>query len=244
MNRTTRAWLRDAAALCAAASLLCAPLSGALAQPLPRIKAKVLSFDGKVLRLDPLPAAGKAPPAPQGMPAAGKPFDVSVRGETRYVVAAPAALSDIHPGGYAGASVTDAKGHLTADEVFIYPPGLAGTGEGRFTEGGRTMVNGTVTKAGTTGFTLSYRGAAESSGVCVGRASPPAIASPLSCTGTAAIDVPGGTPVLALSMGAASAIAPGAVVTVSMARDPKGGYVTPGLVIQKAGNVENPPPSP
>jgi hypothetical protein len=29
-----------------------------------------------------------------------------------------------------------------------------------------------------------------------------------------------------------------------MARDPKGGYVTPGLVIQKAGNVENPPPSP
>jgi len=248
VNRIVRAWIGGAAALCAAAPLFSAPLSCelvscAFAQPVPRIKAKVLGFDGKVLRLDPLPG-NPAGNAPAGLPASGQPINVSVLPQTRYAIAVPATLSDLKQGGYAGAAASDNNGRLTAQEVFLYPPGLAGTGEGRFTEGDRTMVNGTVTQASTSGFTLSYRGAAESGGVCTGRASPPVIASPLSCTGTAAIAVPEGTPVMALSMGNAGNVSPGVMATVSLARDPQGEYVTPGLVIQKAENVEKPAPAP
>lgn len=233
-----RAIVGGAAVLCAVAPLFCA-----LAQPVPRIKARVVSFDGRQLRLDPISdssAGGAAGPA--SIP--GGPFTVSVLPQTRYAVTAPAKLSDVKEGDYAGAAVAESGGRLTAQEVFVYPPGLAGTGEGRFSEGGRTMVNGKVTKISSSGFSLGYRGAAESGGICMGRAGPPAIASALSCNGAADIDVPKGAPVMALSMGNADLLSPGAVVTVSLARDPQGGYVTPGLVIQKPANVENPAPSP
>ena len=59
-----------------------------------------------------------------------------------------------------------------------------------------------------------------------------AAASPLACTGTAEVTVPDGASLMALSLGNAGMIAPGAVVTVSLARDPQGDYVTPGVVIQ------------
>jgi hypothetical protein len=249
LNGRLHAIIGGAAALCAAASLFCSSLA-AMAQPVPRIKARVMSFDGKALRLDPLSSAGgaggDAPPRLRMTPAPSSdgPFTVQVRADTRYAVTVPALLSDIKPGDYAGAAVREASGKLTAQEVFLYPPGLAGTGEGRFSEGERTMINGKVTAASASAITLAYRGAAQSAGVCMGRAGPSAIASPLSCTGTAAIAVPGGVPVMALSMGNAGMLAPGAMVTVSLARDPQGNYVTPGVVIQGAVNVENPPPSP
>jgi len=106
VNRIVRAWIGGAAVLCAAAPLFSAPLSCelvscAFAQPVPRIKAKVLGFDGKVLRLDPLPG-NPAGNAPAGLPASGQPINVSVLPQTRYAIAVPATLSDLKQGGYAG----------------------------------------------------------------------------------------------------------------------------------------------
>jgi hypothetical protein len=229
-----RVFTGHAAAFCAAALLLCASPPGAVAQPVPRIKAEIVGFDGHTLTLKPLrPSSGPAP-------AADGSLSVTVLPGTRYAVTAPALLADIQPGDYAGAAVTDSKGRLTAQEVFLYPPDLAGTGEGRFVDGGRLMINGKVTGVSASQLVLGYRGAAQNGKVCEGRASPPAIAGPLACNGAAKIGVPRGTPVMALSLGDVKMLSPGAVVTLAMARNAQGDYVTPGVVIQGAAVVENP----
>lgn len=232
-----------------------------MAQPVPRIKARVTAFDGHVLTVQPLPSSpgqtsssgktsssDKSPARPElrltPAPATDGPLSVTVLAGTRYAVTVPALLSDIKPGDYAGAAAVDNKGRLTAQEVFLYPPSLTGTGEGRFVDDGRLMVNGKVTAVGAAQLTLGYRGAAQNGEVCEGRAGPPAIASALACTGTAKIGVPGGVPVVALSLGNAGMLAPGAVITLSLARDAQGGYVTPGVVIQGGAPVENPAPPP
>jgi hypothetical protein len=140
LNRTLHAIIGGAAAFCAAASPFCGSLP-AVAQPVPRIKARVIGFDGKALRLDPLSSASatgdNSPPRLRMTPAPAPdgPFTVQVLSGTRYAVTVPALLSDIKEGDYAGAAVREANGKLTAQEVFLYPPGLAGTGEGRFSEG-------------------------------------------------------------------------------------------------------------
>jgi len=239
VNRAVRVFTGRAAVLCAAALLLCAPLSGAVAQPVPRIKAKIVGFDGHTLTLQPLPSSSGSAAA-----AADGPLTVTVLPDTRYAVTAPAPLSDIKAGDYAGAAVTDNKGRLVAQEVFLYPPSLTGTGEGRFVDAGRLMINGKVTGVSTSQLTLSYRGAAQNGQVCQGRAGPPAIASALACSGTAKISVPRDASVMALSLGNVEMLSPGAVVTLSMARDAQGSYVTPGVVIQGAAAVEKPAPSP
>ena len=246
MNSVRRISIASAAALCAAALLLCAP--PALAQPVPRIKARVIAFDGSQMRLQPLPVssgadAQTAPPKLRmnAAPATDGPVTVRVLPATRYAVTVPVVLSDFKPGDYAGAAVTQGDRGLRAQELFLYPPSLAGTGEGRFSDGGRLMINGKVTKVSASALSLSYRGAAQDGPVCEGRAGPPAIASPLACTGTAEVTVPDGASLMALSLGNAGMIAPGAVVTVSLARDAQGDYVTPGVVIQGAATV--PPPA-
>lgn len=202
----------------------------------PRIKAKVLAFDGQVMRVEPLS---------KPLPSMGNgPIDVSVLPTTRYVVTVPALLSDFKLDDYAGAVVTVRGDRLVAGEVFLYPPRLAGTGEGRFADDGRLMVNGTIARIATDRFTLQYRGSVQNGSVCEGRAAPPALAGVLACAGTATIRVPDTAKVMAISPGRAEMIVPGRVVTLSMARNADGAYVTPGVVIEGGPVVENPPPSP
>ena len=207
------------------------------AQPVPRIKARVIAVDGDHLKLQPLPVSEDGASAPPRLrltpaPATDGPLNVTLLPATRYMVTVPALLTDFKPGDYAGAAVTDYGKRLRAREIFLYPPELAGTGEGRFQENGRLMINGKVTAVAASTLSLTYRGAAQNGDVCLGRAPPSALAGPLSCEGAATLSVPADVAIMALSVGNAGMIAPGAIVTVAVARNEKGDYVTPGVVIQ------------
>jgi hypothetical protein len=151
--------------------------------------------------------------------------------------------------------VTETKnGGLRAQEVYLYAPALRGSGEGRFTEGDRLIVNGSVSavlpvdgkKSGS--LSLHYRGAALSGlgrgrTLCEGRALPPAYASALACEGDAVLEVPPGTQVSALTVGDKSLLVVGSTMTVAMT---KAGdkNVTPGIVVERPAPVEKPQSAP
>ena len=231
-----------------AAAVAAAQCFTASAQPIVRVKAKLTAFDGQVMTLEPLPAAAKG----------NAPFTVSVQPATRYVGSDRIFLADLKPGDYAGAAVTEGRGGtLRAKDVYRYADALRGTGEGRFPEGDRLIVNGTVSMVqpsspqdrqdGT--LTVHYRGAVltglgRGRTVCEGRASPPAYASPLSCAADAVIQVLPGTPVSALTVGDKSLLVPGSLVTVAMTKAADAGNVAAGVVVEKTvekpGTVEKP----
>jgi hypothetical protein len=202
------------------------------AEPVVRMKARLAAFDGQVMNLE----------------TKGGALAVSVLPQTRYVRSDQAAFNTLKPGDYAGAAVSEQNGRLRAQDVYAYAPALRGTGEGRFPEAGRLIINGTVSAASTdakqTGtLTLHYRGAMLNGlgggrTLCEGRASPPAYASALACEADASIEVPPGTAVSALTMGDKSLLVPGRMVTVAMTKDDNGKNITPGVI------VEVPPPVP
>ncbi len=185
------------------------------------------------------------------------PLTVSVLPDTKYVLSQKSAFGNLKVGDYAGAAVVENRnGSLRAQDVYIYAETLRGTGEGRFGDSGRLMVNGVVsqvtpaseqdTTRGT--FALHYRGATlTGSGkraVCEGRAVPPQFASALACSGDAVIEVPSGTPVSALTMGDKSLLTPGATVSVSLVSRGDGSQVTPGVIIEPPVTVEKPQSNP
>ena len=113
----------------------CFAVMEAGAQPVVRVKARLTAFDGQVMTLEPLPSKDQA---------AAEPFTVSVLPDTRYVGSDRTSFAAIKPGDYAGAAVTEGRGGaLRAQEVYLYAEALRGTGEGRFPEGERLIVNGT-----------------------------------------------------------------------------------------------------
>jgi hypothetical protein len=223
---------------CAAA---CAAAQSHAAEPVVRIKARLVGFDGTVMQLETLPLRGAK---------GGDSIRAEVTPQTRYVGAASASFAAIKAGGYAGAAVTQQRnGGLRAQEVFLYADALRGSGEGRFPEGERIIVNGTVTAvkpsspddAQTGSFTLHYRGAlltgqGQGRTTCEGRAAPPAYASALACQADANIEVRSGTPVSTLLPGSKDLLVPGAMVTVAMTRQ--------GDKSVSLGVVVEPPPPP
>ena len=242
--------------LCAAgllgAAAQCFPAS---AQPVTRVKARLVSFDGTVLTLAPLPPSEKDLAAQEGAAKPGGNFTVSVTPETRYVGAEPSTFSTIKIGDYMGAAIIPQRGQwLRAQIVYLYAEELRGSGEGRFSEGARLLINGTVsairptapedTNDGT--VTLRYRGAEltnaarDQPAMCEGRATPAPFASPLACSADATIEVLPGTLVEALTIGDPSLLAPGSLVTVSMMKMADGKTVTPGVIVQKPVIAEKP----
>ena len=236
---------------CCAAAVAAAQYVSATAQPVTRLKAKLVAFDGAVMTLEPVsppapPASGKQPATPDAVKPA--PLTVSVTPATRYVGSGKALLGDIKPGNYAGATFAMPPGdQLRAQEVFLYADALRGTGEGRFPEGDRVIINGTVSavkpgapddKRGGT-LTLHYHGSILTGlglgkTVCEGRASPPAYASALACESDAMIEVQPGTPVSSLTEGDKSLLLPGSMVTVAIAKTDDGKSITPGVIIENA----------
>lgn len=237
------------------------------ASPVSRVKAKLIAFDGQVMTLEPLAPKEEAPKAaapktgmPQaaqtGVPQASVPFAVSILPDTRYVSSDRASLDGVGPGAYAGAAVTEGQGgSLSATDIYLYAEALRGSGEGRFPEAGRLIVNGTVSavqppaadSAGS--LTLHYRGAVLSGlgrgkTLCEGRASPPAYASALACQGDAVIRLPSATPVSALSMGDENLLVPGSVVTVAMTKTADDKNVSLGVIVEKPAIVAKPRPAP
>ena len=215
-----------------------------------RVKAKLTAFDGQVMSLEVLSS-------PAGVMKAGDAFNVSLLPGTRVVGSNKSALATIKPGDYAGAAVTEGRdGALTAQEVYLYAPELRGTGEGRFPEGDRLIVNGTVSAVQPApadskqngSLTLHYHGALLSGlgrgkTLCEGRASPPAYASALACEGDAVLAVPPGAPVAALSVGDKNLLVVGSTVTVAMTKEGDKN-VTPGVVVEKPETVEKPQSNP
>jgi hypothetical protein len=212
---------------------------------------------------DETPAAAKAAAPKAGMPLGPQPnipeiktgpFTVSILPDTRYVGSDRASLEGVKPGVYAGAAVSEGKdGSLQASDIYLYAEALRGSGEGRFFEAGRLIVNGVVSavqpsadgKPGS--LALHYRGAVLSGlgrgrTLCEGRASPPAYASALACQGDAVIAVPAATQISALTPGDKSLLVPGSLVTVAMTRTPDNKDVTPGVIVEKP--VANPPSPP
>lgn len=219
-----------------AAALLAVPV---VAQPAPpvRIKAALVAVEGDVIEIQPL-TDSKAKP--------GEMRRLTLMPETRYVESRKGSFAAIRPGGYAGAAVTEGRGGaLRAREVFVYDDALRGTGEGRFTERDRLLVNGTVktvqpnasqdSSGGT--LVLHYHGAdldpqGRDKAVCVGRAVPAPFASALACEADATIDVPSGTPMSALTVGDRNLLVPGATLTVTIARVGDRD-VAPGIIVEK-----------
>lgn len=205
---------------------------------MPRVKAKLLSLDGDVMTLQPLPAPNTKPAGPQ---------TVTLTAETRYVLSEKSGFAAIKPGDYVGAAVEEGRGGwLKASDVYVYAESLRGTGEGRFPDNGRLLVNGTVTNAQPTTpqsvndgtLTLHYRGATltpmgRGRAVCEGRAAPAPFASALACSADAAIQVLPGTPVSTLTVGDRSLLQPGVTLSVTIAKGPGDRNFTPGVVIEK-----------
>jgi hypothetical protein len=233
-----------------AAAFVAAQCFCASAQPVTRLKAKLTAFDGQVMTVEPLPVSQPSSSGkPQAPDSAAKPaaLTIQVTPSTRYVGSERAAFSDIKAGNYAGAAFNPPSGdRLSAQEVFLYADSLRGTGEGRFPEGERLIINGTVSavKPGepqdkhASTLTLHYHGAVltglgRGKTLCEGRASPPAYASALACESDAIIEVPPGTPVSWLREGDRSLLVPGSLVTVALAKTTDGKDVTPGVLIEK-----------
>ncbi len=233
-----------------AAAVAAAQCFSAAAQPVTRLKAKLTAFDGEVMTLEPLtapaPAAsGRQSASSQASPSA--PVTVSITHATRYVGSDKAQFGDIKPGDYAGAALNPPSGdRLRALDVYIYADDLRGTGEGRFPEGDRLIINGTVSavKPSAPGdkqdgtLTLHYHGSVltglgREKTLCEGRATPAPFASALACESDAVIEVPPGTPVSALREGDKSLLVPGSLVTVAIVKTADGNSVTPGVIIEK-----------
>lgn len=198
-----------------------------------RIKARLNAFDGQTLTLQPL--------LPSGAPAPGDAVRVALSPQARIVQQQKSFFGAIKTGDYVGAAVSERGGRLRAQTVYLYAEPLRGTGEGRFEDNGRLMVNGTVREArAATQFDgtviVHYRGAtltgARARAVCEGRAVAPAYASALACSADAAIEVVPGTPVSALTLGDKDLLAPGAVLTVSVTRQPDGSQASPGIIVE------------
>jgi hypothetical protein len=194
--------------------------TSAYAQGVPRIKATVLSFDGKVLTVT--SGVGKAA---QTMP-------VEVLPGTRYMREEKRALADLAPNDYIGATVTTGKdGVLHAQEVHIFPEELRGSSEGVFTAtGNRSMIDATVATVAAGTVSVTYRGAAGADGpTCTGRAPRQADQG---CHGSATILVAAGVPVTTLANGDKSLLVPGAILALSVMAGSDGRPVTPGLTVE------------
>jgi len=198
--------------------LVCLMAVPVAAQGVPRVKGRVVSFDGLTFQF--APDGG----APQ--------FAVRLQPRTQFMESQPRSLSGVTTGSYVSVRVLAQDGALTAEEVQVYPVTLRGAGEGRLPQGAdRAVISGAVTAASTGRLTLFYRGAQMTGGTCVGRADP-SRPSPV-CTGDAVIQIPASVPVRALVPGDRRLLVTGAIATVSLETDAKGVRSTPGLILEK-----------
>jgi hypothetical protein len=217
------------------------------AQPVTRMKARLTVFDGHAMTLEPLgDAKGR------------EPLTVLVTPDTRYVASNRSQFNKIGAGDYVGAAVTMGRGGmLRATDVYLYAAALRGSSEGRFPDGDRIIINGTVTAAKPTApedkqdgtLSVHYRGALLSNAgsgktLCEGRASPAAYASPLACAADATIQVLPGATISALTMGDASLLAPGSLVTVAMTHMADGRNLAAGVTVERAPVTVEKPQSP
>ena len=229
MNLAHRTFLLFA---CASALSLASYAGAAMAQGVPRIKARVIGFDGKLLTLD----TGD-----------DKPMTVGLLPNTQIVKQEKRALADLKSGDYAGATfIITRNGARSAQEVHVFPQSLRGNSEGIVNlTSNRFLIGGTVSAAGQGSLTLDYHGSQGADGAdCTGRAHNPIVAG-VGCQGSAVLTVAPGVPVVALLDASSSLLVPGAVLAISIVAGPEGHPVSPGLTVEGAGApAEKPPAAP
>lgn len=195
------------------------------------VRGTVESFDGKVLKIK---------------TDAEDVVSAVIVPKTRFAVVESRSFSQLKPTDFIGVTAVPGRdGHLRAEEVHIIP--VVGMGEGQYpwdhhpagaaestissmTNGtiapqpsvpmmGGSMTNGTVMAGGgVRELNVTYRGTSMVDGKCEGHAVP----APGGCAGTAIIDVPETTPIVAIVPGSKADAKPGAAVVATVLTDVSG----------------------
>lgn len=189
----------------------------AAAQEIPRIKARILSFDGKVLTV----SSGTA----------GQSLAIGLIPATHLMYEEKQDLAAIKPGNYAGATLIKAGAKWQAKEIHLLPPPLQGAGEGLYplpSAPEERIATGAVESNDAGALTLSFRGSVGSDGpTCMGRAPRQG-----GCKGEVSFTADARATVIAIREGDKSILVPGKVAAISVVAGPDGRLVTPGLTIE------------
>lgn len=201
------------------AAFACLSLTGASAQEIPRIKARILAFDGKILTV----TSGTA----------GQNLAISLMPQTRLMYEDKADALSIKPGDYLGATLAKSAGRWQAREAHLLPDALRGAGEGFYplpSSLDDRIVTGQVTSNDTaTGLmTVAFRGSVGSDGLtCTGRAPREG-----GCKGEVIFALPAKAQVIAIKPGDKSMLVAGRVAAISVVAGPDGHLATPGLTLE------------
>jgi len=201
----------------------------AAAQAIPRIKARIIAFDGKVLTV----SSGTA----------GQSLAIGLLPSTHLMYEEKQDPAVIKPGDYAGATLAKSDGRWQASEIHLLPQSLQGVGEGLYplpSAPDQRIATGAV-KANEAGvLTLEFRGSVGSDGpTCTGRAPRQG-----GCKGEVSFAADPKAAILAIHEGDKSILAPGKVAAISVVSGPDGHLVTPGLTIENetGGEIVDRPP--
>lgn len=190
---------------------------GALAQDVPRIKARILSFDGKTLSV----TSGTA----------GQNLSVGLIPSTRLMYEEKIDPASLKPGDYAGATLVKNGSKWQAKEVHLLPDALKGAGEGLYplpSAPDQRIVTGVVSKNEAGLLSIGFRGSVGSDGAtCSGRAPREG-----GCKGEMNFALDAKASAVAIKQGDKSILAVGKVVAISVVAGPGGTLVTPGLTVE------------
>ena len=201
----------------------------AAAQAIPRIKARILTFDGKVLTV----SSGTA----------GQNLSIGLIPSTHLMYEEKQELAAIKPGDYAGATLTKDGTKWRASEIHLLPPALQGVGEGLYplpSAPEQRIATGAVNGNDAGTLTLEFRGSVGSDGpTCTGRAPRQG-----GCKGQVSFTADPKAAIIAIREGDKSILVPGKVAAISVVSGPDGHLVTPGLTIENetGGEVTDLPP--
>jgi hypothetical protein len=202
---------------------------GAAAQAIPRIKARILSFDGKVMTV----TSGTA----------GQSLSIGLMPSTHLMYEVKQDLAAIKPGDYAGATLVKAGAKWQASEIHLLPPALQGVGEGLYplpSAPDQRVATGAVNGNNGGLLTLEFRGSVGTDGpTCAGRAPRQG-----GCKGEVSFLADPRAAIVAIREGDKSILVPGKVAAISVVSGPDGHLVTPGLTIENetGGEVTDLPP--
>jgi hypothetical protein len=217
-------------------ALLAALVSGlfaqdAAAQAIPRIKARILSFDGKVLTV----TSGTV----------GQSLTVGLIPSTHLMYEVKQDFAAIKPGDYAGATLVKAGAKWQAAEIHLLPPSLQGVGEGLYplpSAPEQRIATGAVKASDAGILTIEFRGSVGTDGpTCTGRAPRQG-----GCKGEVNFTADPNAAIVAIREGNKSILVPGKVAAISVISGADGHLVTPGLTIENetGGEVTELPPPP
>lgn len=204
----------------------------AAAQDIPRIKARILSFDGKTLTV----TSGTA----------GQSLSIGLIPATHLMYEDNGDAGALKSGDYVGATLVKIGAKWQAKEIHLLPHTLQGVGEGFYplpSAPDQRIATGVLSHNDTGDLTLEFRGSVGSDGpTCAGRAPRQG-----GCKGEVSFTPDSKAVVVTIREGDKTMLLPGKVAAISVISGPDGHLVTPGLTIENetGGEISDaPPPKP